>query len=1852
MRALVSFLLFFVLAQGDENSDCGWVLLHNFDTSSFAKDLQKVDMIDPLNTGGPYTIFAPDDKAFDVLSSGLTWALTSDKLMLRRVMEHHIYNGTGQEEPLWEEDLSERNAVQTIGGGLVRLSNASGEVVVGPSDCTTNIVLVDVPCAQGVIHVVDKVLCDAPFASFSKMNLANSVRALPQSLSLPATQRFSIAASLSGFLTILSETGPLTVLVPSDQAVLSAGYGNSTALIEEALRKHILEGFMTKADFQKPGSARTHSWGSTTLLWSGDGMIEGNTIDTSDVYATNGVLHTIGEVFKTPGVVKNSISSVIAQNPDYREFSQRLRSTGLARLLSGSWEPFTAMVPVNSAFWAMPSGVRGYLDNTPVLLRHVLMFHLIAGVQAPPYHFIGRSARTLLTEMDQVSWAAAGEWEARGGNTTTLLHSNTTTETVNGMIIEVVSLLRPDGVFVPTQTVAQMLAGDPELSRAADWLGKVIYKGVNLVSGTGPITVVAFTNGAYAALTQDEKDNLERTNDGNLIRKTAALHILRGYHTSDRLVAVGSLSSYDRRADGSYNQVWFRKGKDNTIECSAKDSFTVTASVITVDEVAVNGVLHIIDKVLLPPEVDAAVHSGYGWERCVVVKDGNISSATKDTTRCKYEYQCYAFHSAEQLKDSGAAKQGGANDVFFIVCCTLFGCLMFHHHHSLLPSVPYELLVFILAGVFGALASLGYPLGDFDGLADLQPTIIFYIFLPPLIFHTAFVCDTHLFKRLSREFLIVAGPGVLLTALLMAVLAKVVFSTYEWSMYTCMVYGALLAATDPVSVVTNMDGLVAAPKLTTMMVGESLFSSGISIALVELMKNSIPEGAPDGGWHILFLQLMLKVVGGPLVGLLVGNILTRTLKDVFNDAIIEITATFVATYVVFFVCEAMLQVSGTLAVMALGAYVSYKETCISPEVLGVLRTFWQTIVFVTKTLVFALTGLIVVQHAFKHVKGSDFGNVVIAYIGLNVIRAFVFALLSPVLKRFARARFSTATLVLFSWTGLRGVISLCLGMIIKGDNTIHCFDKYLGDRFLFHAVGVGMLTLCINGTLAISIVEKFGLNEVTLQAKRNMRLCFAELKTAMEEELLNLKLDFVLSDANWNRVKQITYGELEDPYNKDKEKMTLASQAELQEQARSVYYSLFDAANMQHFRDGLLLGSAQRVLHRWRSNVIDQEAASRERMRPLIGSERLQKLWTVPTWKRKLCKCRLEHLQVRRMGFGFNVLLGFIHAHDHIIANIDRLATDSVASSRIKEHCRRVRQEATTMMAEATGDHAEVSIAMRTKAAARNVLNAGRQDIIEQQKRSLIEPRDAQVLRKMVERQMKKIPRLPRSLARSGNDETLAHWVGWYRADSNCKYQLARLFRYHVFEQDSRIFKKGNEDERRGFYVVLKGLVRLHHRGSSQIYGQGYCIGLLSSLTDKPGLFTDVWAESFLHVARFPAAEVRQCARIYPTMKDEVWLQAGREAAAHCLMVHHPWLSWDRRKFERFIRGAKIAEITRAAPTSLRPGFFYVIFAGRVTPIGADQKDALHAVALIPERLTTNIILSSQSMVLEIPDPTSAQAKARRRWNKIHERIRIIRSLTWLQGWEGYKRELRKTFAGAEDPVDSMEGSFVFKEAAGMERAEERRQDPVDHRWYTLPEFLAFYNGRAEWDAAAFTAGQYEEERRCDPADGRWYTLKQFVQQYGGTLHDPPKEWEGASSRALNRAGSGSTRSNGALRHPSARANGINRAATSSTRSSGGTRRAGSTGSALRQLSSCVLPHPRVVRAAFFPNQEWFFFSLGTRARSATTGGANGGPVTRVSSPQQNGNGAGRGITLAVAPPAPRVAFNTNNVSPPRGDDP
>lgn len=149
------------------------------------------------------------------------------------------------------------------------------------------------------------------------------------------------------------------------------------------------------------------------------------------------------------------------------------------------------------------------------------------------------------------------------------------------------------------------------------------------------------------------------------------------------------------------------------------------------------------------------------------------------------------------------------------------------------PHSTVLLLVFglVLGGVAPHVGTVGDSVSQWS---TIDPHLFLFIFLPPLIYVGTNSVDFYIFKSSIYQMLILAGPGLLLSMVLTAGFVKFGFD-YDWDWSTCLAFGAMLSATDPVAVVSLLHELGITKQLTILIEGESLFNDGTGTMMMMIL---------------------------------------------------------------------------------------------------------------------------------------------------------------------------------------------------------------------------------------------------------------------------------------------------------------------------------------------------------------------------------------------------------------------------------------------------------------------------------------------------------------------------------------------------------------------------------------------------------------------------------------------------------------------------------------------------------------------------------------------------------------------------------------------------------------------------------------------------------------------------------------------------------------------------------------------------------------------------------------------------------------------------------------------------------
>ncbi len=396
---------------------------------------------------------------------------------------------------------------------------------------------------------------------------------------------------------------------------------------------------------------------------------------------------------------------------------------------------------------------------------------------------------------------------------------------------------------------------------------------------------------------------------------------------------------------------------------------------------------------------------------------------------------------------------------------------------------------------------------------SLTPELILSLFVPPLIFEAAFHLE---FKSLRENWLpivVLAVPGVLLTTFIVGVIVSFGAGT---SLLSGLVFGALIAATDPVAVVAVFRSMGMPKRLTVLVESESLFNDGTAIVLFQIMLAaavaagaSAAESANSGfSFPGATVSFVFVSVGGLGVGAALGWLVSQ-ISDRIDDHLIETTLTTVLAFGSYLVAE-QFHVSGVLAVVAAAVIMrNLGLKKMSPTTKIVLFNFWEYLAFITNSFVFLLIGSEVnVRQIFIYILPIS-----VALAAVLVSRALVVYGLTYL----SNLRGSKVPIVyqhVLFWGGLRGALSLALALSLP---------VAFADRELLRVMtfGIVLFTILVQGTTMQFLIRRLGIGrqpEVELEYERR----YGRLLAAQSElrRVAEMHREGLISSTTWEQVDE------------------------------------------------------------------------------------------------------------------------------------------------------------------------------------------------------------------------------------------------------------------------------------------------------------------------------------------------------------------------------------------------------------------------------------------------------------------------------------------------------------------------------------------------------------------------------------------------------------------------------------------------------------------------------------------------------------------------------------------------------------
>jgi CPA1 family monovalent cation:H+ antiporter len=453
-------------------------------------------------------------------------------------------------------------------------------------------------------------------------------------------------------------------------------------------------------------------------------------------------------------------------------------------------------------------------------------------------------------------------------------------------------------------------------------------------------------------------------------------------------------------------------------------------------------------------------------------------------------------------------------------------------------GVPYTVLLVIAGILLVPISDL--PFFGFLSSFNLTTDLLFFVFLPILIFESAYNMN---FKEAWENKLTISAlavVGLMISALIIAFVGTwmMKLAGVEVPFMAMLLFGTIISATDPVAVLALFKEFGAPKRLTMLFEGESLFNDAsafaVFIILLEVMRNgeSLTGSLLPG-----FVTFLVMIIGGVLFGGFIGVLFSKILEKIKDNEKVEITLTMVVAHITFIFAElisANLLIGGqqvhvssiiatVVASMVIGNYGRYK---ISPRVEEYMDKFWEYFAFVANSLVFIMMGSLFAKlfQSQPQFLAPIFVSIVIVTIA-RIISVYVVT--TPLNLLNVEDKIPNSWKKILAFGDLKGALAVIMLLFIPVDLQVDGwnYSYSLKDFLTVITVGCIFFTLFAKAPFLGFLMNKLGINDLTEVEK----LEFEEGKVLMLSKVMS-KLEVFNSKGY---IGDEVYNMLKDKYDKE-----------------------------------------------------------------------------------------------------------------------------------------------------------------------------------------------------------------------------------------------------------------------------------------------------------------------------------------------------------------------------------------------------------------------------------------------------------------------------------------------------------------------------------------------------------------------------------------------------------------------------------------------------------------------------------------------------------------------------------------------
>ncbi|KAF3976849.1 MAG: sodium:proton antiporter [Methylococcales symbiont of Iophon sp. n. MRB-2018] len=382
--------------------------------------------------------------------------------------------------------------------------------------------------------------------------------------------------------------------------------------------------------------------------------------------------------------------------------------------------------------------------------------------------------------------------------------------------------------------------------------------------------------------------------------------------------------------------------------------------------------------------------------------------------------------------------------------------------------IPYTVLLVIAGSLLVPFSQIEFF--SFITTFQLTPELLFFVFLPVLIFESAYNIKVRNIKDNKIAISLLAIVGLLISTVF---IGYVGYWGFQWlgfqiPLLVTLLFGAIISATDPVAVLALFKEIGAPRRLTLIFEGESLFNDGTAFAIFIVLLDVIVHGF-HGYSTVLqgFITFSTMIVGGTLFGLFMGGLFSKLIARVKGHENLEITLTLLVAHFTFLLSEVIseywiinghnIHISSIIATlissMVLGNYGRFK---MSSGVEEYMDKFWGYFAFVSNSLVFLLMGLLFTSLTISlHIAWLPILMIILVVV---IARAISIYLSIGIHNQFkSEEKIPLNWQHLMAWGSLRGSLALIMVLLIPDNMTLPDWPYDFSIKEFIIAITIGSI---------------------------------------------------------------------------------------------------------------------------------------------------------------------------------------------------------------------------------------------------------------------------------------------------------------------------------------------------------------------------------------------------------------------------------------------------------------------------------------------------------------------------------------------------------------------------------------------------------------------------------------------------------------------------------------------------------------------------------------------------------------------------------------------------------------------------